>query len=333
MNLLGKWLDEVKKEKAEEFKKSEGSAQIYNSLIDFTQSLKGEIVIKKLQLIFSDYKDKYDSEVNIETVLLARKNPKVATQVGKIVLLLSSILKKIKQIKSVEKVFVDQKKVTCYEMQERIYKILLFYYKAQYFGAKNQLRDGYFICQSLADDLKKAEEYYKANLTVLSENKDKFLDEALNIGKKLKRLKCLIHCSFMIKENAKEGRKVGQKETKAKRAIKYKDAVKLIKDDAANNVKLTSWVTDIATAPKDLFAPKKKEVLYPENADCITLQDNPKKIKIFDLLSHMKQLHVKPFLHDVAGSMIEFPDIDAAIKEAKEKQGGLLKKIKWLFGR
>ena len=331
--IIGKWLEEVKREKTEEFKKSEGSAQLYNTLIDYTNGLKADIVIKKLQLIVSELKEKFDSETDITTLMRNKKNPKESAHLGKIIMFFASISKKVKQIKNLEKDFVDHKKMASYEMLERVYKLLFLYYKTLFYAVNNKLVEAYYICQTLIEEGKKAEEYYKVNAAAAANVKDKFFDEAMGVGAKAKRLKCLIHCVHLMRLNAKKRLAEPAKPDKAKRAVKYKDAIKLIEDDAASAVRLNSWVTSLNTAAKDLIMPRGSKPAYPQIADSVNLPQDPKKIRIVDPLPQLKLLHVKPYLHDVAGSLIGFPDFDAAIKEAKEKKGGLLNKIKWLFGR
>jgi hypothetical protein len=300
--------------------------------------LKADIVIKKLQLIVSDLKDKFDSTIDMTQLLKKKRNPKESVLVGKIVMMFVSILKKIKQIKNLEKDFVDHRKMASYEMQERVYKLLLLYYKAQFFAFNDGLAEAVFICQAIVDELKKAEEYYKANSSVVSSVKDKFFDEAMAIGNKARSLKCLIHCTYAMRAHNKAINAKKEKPDKATRAIKYKDAMKLIEEDSLNNVRLNSFMTDLSKAPKDLIMPKAekkgaKERMYPEIADKLNLPLQPDKLRIVDMLPPLKPLHVKPYMHDLASSFIEFPDLDTAIKEVKEKKGGLFSKIKWLFGR
>ena len=335
LGIIGKWMEEVKREKAEEFKKSEGSAQLYNTLIDYTNGLKADIVIKKLQLIVSDLKDKFDTETDLTMLIRKRKNPKESAAVGKIVMLFVNIPKKVKQIKNLEKDFSDHKRIAGYEMQERIYKLLLLYYKAIYYAINGKLLEAHYIAQSVIEEAKKAEEYQKVNATDIV-SKDKFFDEAMGIGAKAKRLRGLAHCAYIMRETKKTTKEVETVEAKkARRAIKYKDAVKLIEEDAASTTKLNSWTADLSSAPKDLIAkkPKERKAKMPELAGALTLSNNPKKIRIVNDLPAMKSLHVKPYLHNIAESLIEFPDLEATIKEIKEKKTGLFSKIKWLFGR
>ncbi len=337
LGTIGKWIEEVKREKAEEFKKSEGSAQLYNTLIDYTNGLKADIVIKKLQLIVAELKEKFDSETEITTLIQKHKNPKESAAVGKIVMLFINISKKVKQIKNLEKDFSDHKRIAGYEMQERVYKLLLLYYKAIYYAINGKYIEAHHITQSVIEEAKKAEEYYKVNAAAIV-SKDRFFDEGMEIAAKAKRLRGLVHCAYLMRQTMKEKKETVNETAdakKARRAIKYKDAIKLIEDDPATSLKVTTWNLELAKAPKDLIVPKEtnKTTKCSELAEALRLSNDPKKIRIVNELPGLKPLHVKPFLHDIAGSLIEAPDIDTAIKEMKEKKGGLFSKIKWIFGR
>jgi len=329
LGTIGKWTEEVKREKAEEFKKSEGSAQLYNMLIDYTNGMKSDIVIKKLQLIAGEQKEKFENECDLTLLIRKRKNPKESALIGKIVILLINIAKKVKQIKNLEKDFIDQKRIAGYEMQERIYKLLLLYYKAIYYALNNKYLEGHYIAQAVIDEAKKAEEFYKVNSSAITV-KDRFFDEALNIGGKAKKLQTLVHCVYLMRQKAKKEEKETPEMKKAKRAVKYKDAVKLIKEDGLNSAKINAFIPVISNAPKDLIMPSKPKK-YPALADKLNLPDDPKKIRIVNEIPELKSLHVKPYLHDIAGTLVEFPDLDTVIKNAKTKKGGLMNKIKGLF--
>ncbi len=300
--------------------------------------MKADVVIKKLQLIVSDLKEKFEAERDVTQLLRHKKNPKESSQLGKVIMFFANILKKIKQLKNLEKDFVDHKKMAAYEMQERVYRLLLLHYKSQFYAINGKLQEAYYICQTLIEELAKAEEYYKANSGVVSGAKDKFFDEAMALGAKARKFKCLIHCVQAMRERKKEKTATeGEKrDPKARRAVKYKDALKLAEEEAVERVRLNAWMAELDKAPKDLIVPKgssRGARKYPRLAEELNMPSDPKKLRVVDLIPPLKSLHVKPYLHDVAGSMIGFPDLEAAIKDIKSKKGGLMSKIKWLFGR
>ena len=250
-------------------------------------------------------------------------------------MLFATMLKKLKQVKNLEKDFADAKKAVCYEMQERVYRLLMLYYKAQYYTADKHVPEAYFLCQVICDDLRKAEEYAKTNLAIVAVVKDKFFDEAMALGSSVRRLKCLLHCAHLMKAQDKTLKATPDIDPTARRATKHLDALQLIQADSAKDFQLNGWEVNLEKAPSNLIGPKekKKGLSYPPLAECLSLPQDPKKIRIVDPLPQLKPLHVKPYLHDVAGSLIRFPDLDAVLKQVKDKQGGLMSKIKWLFGR
>ena len=213
LTTIGKWTEEVKREKAEEFKKSEGSAQLYNTLIDYTNGLKADIVIKKLKLLVSDIKNKFDKENNLVKLLKKKKSPKEASTVGKIVILFINLSKKVKQIKNFEKDFIDHKKMSGYEIQERVYRLLLLYYKAIYYALNNKLDEANYIAKAVADEQKKAVEYCKVNEFSIIK-KDEFFNEAMSIGPKAKKLAFLVQCINMMRANLKKENKIETPEAK-----------------------------------------------------------------------------------------------------------------------
>jgi hypothetical protein len=337
LTLLGKWVEEVKREKTEEFKKSEGSAVLYNSLLEYTAAIRANAVIKRLQLVVAEAQTKFQTDFNVESLLLRPRNVRCVAAAKKLVMLFSTMNKKVKQIKTLEKDFPDPQKAICYEMQERVYRLLLLYYKTLYYAADKHLPEAYYVAQTLIEEVKKAEEYAKTHAAVVVSVKDKLFEEALGLGKIVKRLKCLLHCAHQMKVQYKLQKAAHTTEPIVKRAINYLDAFKLIEADPANDLQLNGWEMDLAKAPADLIGPtvKPKEtiVAYPPLAGCLSLPLDPQKIRIVDTLPEMKALHVKPYLHDIAGTLIQFPDLSAVLKQLKDKQGGLMNKIKWLFGR
>jgi len=331
LTTLGKWSDEIQREKTEEFKKSESSAQFYNTLIDYTTGLKTDIVIKKLLLLILDAKEKFESECNIAKLLRKKKSSKEAAMVSKIIILFINISKKVKQIKNAGKDFIDHKKMAGYEMQERVFRLLLLYYKAVYYALNNKLAESQFIAQSVVEEAKKAEEYYKVNSSSIT-NKDSFFNEAMSIAPKAKKLECLVQCIYNMRmKGKKEQKEETPEERKARRAMKYKDAIKLIDEDKASRTRLNSWIYNLEQAPNDLITPKGDiRKIKPEG---VVFPDDPKKICIVNELPDYKELHVKPYLHDIAINFIKFPDFGTLINESKSEKGGLFSKVKWLFGK
>jgi hypothetical protein len=330
LTTLGNWSEEIKREKEEESKKSQSSAQLYNTLIDYTAGLKSDIVIKKLQLLILDAKDKFESEYDIAKLLRRKKSPKEAAMVGKIVILFINISKKVKQIKNAEKDFIDHKRMAGYEIQERVFRLLLLYYKAVYYALNNKLGESQFITQSIVEEAKKAEEYYKVNASSIT-NKDPFFDEAMSITPKAKKLECLVQCIYNMRlKGKKEQKQESPEERKARRAMKYKDAIKFIDEDKATTARLNSWIYNLDKAPNDLITPKGD--IRKIKAEEVVLPDDPKKIRIVNELPEYKTLHVKPYLHDIATNFIKFPDFET-INEFKPEKGGLFSKVKWFFGK
>lgn len=324
---LGKWAEEIQREKTEESKRSESSAQFYNTLIEYTSGLKTDVVIKKLKLLLLGAKDKFDSEYDIAMLLRRKKCPKESAAVGKIIILLINLSKKVKQIKNAEKDFIDHKKMAGYEIQERIYKLLLLYYKAIYYALNNKLPESQFIAQAIGDEAKKAEEYCKVNASATA--RDKFFEEAMSVAPKARKLECLVQCVHSMRLKAKNEEESAE-DKKARRAMKYKDAVKLVEEDKAAGARLNSWIFDLDKAPADLITPRGdgKKIM----AEKMVLPKDPKKICIVNELPGYKMLHVKPYLNDLARNFIKFPDFEALI-ESKQEKGGLFSKVKWFFGK
>lgn len=159
---LGNLLDDcqlvIKKEKAEESKRSEATGQLYNVLINYVQQQK--LIASRDRNILQA--TSLSAKIEPETIFSAKKL-KSENRPQNVVRFYEKALKSHRSIMNLEKDFIDPLKLVEYEFYEKLFQGLMVYYIALDYANEKKFTESYKVLQKVQQEVEDAIEFFQRN--------------------------------------------------------------------------------------------------------------------------------------------------------------------------
>lgn len=329
----------IKKENAEETKKSEASGTLFNLLLAYVNKIKNTSILERCLLKAFAYAENIPlSQVFTKQKLRAAQRPQIVMK------LFDKALKALKTI-SQEKGSLEPTKIAEYNQREMIIQVYLKFYIAVHYANEKRYHHAHLVAKRAKED---AERCKKFQPTLTTANDLKKLEEFNQ--NQIEYLLCKSQAVLMLEQQKKidsVGRDLLNMDINDKKPKGGDDALdiiqwlfdsqgNLIEGDADNTLKV-----ELTDGNMDLLSTGGSNILFVDEG-----AENPidkllnskvklnKKAKLVELFPKMQPVMPKPFFFDIAADAIEYPNIAATIKDLEGQStsgGGLLGKLKGAF--
>ncbi|CAI2361175.1 unnamed protein product [Moneuplotes crassus] len=329
----------IQKEKGEEIKKSEASGTLYNLLLGYVNSIKNNSILERCLLkAFANAENIPLAQVFTKQKLKAAQRPQLVMK------LFDKALRALKKI-SQENDALSPDKLNEYQHREMIIQVYLKFYISVHYANEKRYRHSFLVIKRTREEAQRCFEYAQSDATKQEIEELKIFNE-----NQIEYVLCKTQAVMML-EQQKEVDELGEDLGNLELADKQKQYTD-------NILNIAEWLFDDNGNLKDISAAKSiktelidgnmnilntggKNVLFLEDYDENNIDELlrkkikiNKKSKIIDLSSKLQPVMPKPFLFDIAGDGIEYPEISSTIKEIESKasQGSsLLGRIKGAF--
>eukprot|EP00347_Sterkiella_histriomuscorum_P021997 403332041 len=328
----------IKKEKAEESKKSEQSGQLYNILISYVQKLKQQSSIDRNLLQAKTLSKKIDLET-----LFSNQKLKSELRPQNIVRFYEKVIKAQRSIINMEKDIIDPYKTLEFEFYETLYNTYIKYYIGLHYANDRSYQDAFLILQRVNTDIESTIDFAQKNGLQGQKVKKDLQDLQDNLLKNLNLLICKCHAK-LLQQQHEEIQKV-QSELSSMQ-VDTETQLKQVKFDNLYDILFTSSGKQKEhTHQKVRFTDDKLDVLE-QGGKNLKIQNTigdkkaievdklkiSKQFKLVNPIPKFQSVPATPQFFDLAGAYLTYPDLDESIAKYKV-QGGLFSKISGFFGR
>ncbi|CDW82493.1 signal recognition particle 68 kda protein [Stylonychia lemnae] len=332
----------IKKEKAEESKKSEQSGQLYNILISYVQRLKQQSSIERNLLQAKTLSKKIDLDT-----LFSNFKLKSELRPQNIVRFYEKVLKAQRSIQNMEKDTIDPFKQLEYDFYEKLYNTQIKYYIGLHYANERSYQEAFLILTRVSQDIEQTIEFAQKNSLQGQKVKRDLQDLEDNLLKNLNYLICKSH-SKILQTQHEEFSKVQSEisemqidsaigESKSKQ-VKFDNLYDILftsngkkKENLTKKLKITNDRLDfLESQGKNLVI---SSTLGERKAIEVDKLKISKQFKLLNPVPKFQSVPATPQFFDLAGTYVAYPALDETIAKYKPQGGGLLSKLTGFFGR
>ena len=333
--------EQIMRERSEESKKSEGSGQLYTSLLNYIDNMRHEYLIQKILINISQITGKFEEVYKRDVVKLIFQSNKIKNKLcTDIMKLYSNLIKRIKSLKNIDKEGMDPLKVLIMDLREKAYCCFQMFYYAFSFLFQVKFVEAYYLLEHTQENIRKLDEVFEENPDAHNKKTNKLMEEVRGLVSKLEATKCKIQAKLTLDKSrniGKLGGNVENVENKGIQGMKTKNEIMKeftksfsvfegVKDQKYNNYEIE---TNYNIWEENIIRRIESDSNWPLITDTLNVQ-SLSNMKMVDRIPDIKPLHLSPQLLDVADQFITFPDIGRKLKVMKDKQKGFISKA---FGK
>ena len=325
-----------KKRKLRKNKKSDASSTLYNLLLGYVNAIKNTSILERCLLkAFALAENIPLSQVFTSQKLRTGQRPQLVMK------LFDKALKALKKI-SQENDALDPEKITEYNHREMIIQVYLKFFIAVHYANEKRYNHSYLIIKRAREETLRCFEYSDSPATKDEIEKLRVFNE-----NQIEYMLCKCHAILLLQQE-KEVDDLGKDiqnmnlENKSKHSSDNILNIVEFLFDKAGKLKTENDATEMKVELTDgnmnILETGAKNVLMMEedgNHDIDELLRKKirfnKKIKLIDLTPKLQPVMPKPFLFDIAGDGVEYPNIAKAVEETTNQGTGLFGRIKGAF--
>jgi len=312
----------VSKEKTSEAAKSEGSVQIFNSLINYLQSIKLKLSLEKYYEPAQVFQ-----KCNQFELFFAKKREK-AENPETIIKLYTKLIRSQKQLLNNEKESTqnDPRLQTEYDVLEETYNIFKNVAASGAFIIKRRYAQAYSILEFILAKIESViSTYEKQKLSGASKRVDQQIEDLNSLIKNVEFAKCRLHAKVLERESTEfktlqkgmHDVKIDDAKREEGRKSSIYDTLVSKENVAVSFEKLQDFANELGLTHVRIEGDKKEDDKAAQFKESLITAHKGKLPKLVNYIPEIKPVHFKPHIFDIAYDYLEYPEL-----EEKKEEGG-----------
>ena len=323
--------------------KSEGSGEIYSSLLNHIQTTRNELMIDKNILLTKEHMDKINNSTEIEQILV--KNQKSKSRGASILIkLFGNIIKRLIQTSNIEKDSGSGIKMQTLELQQSIYKTLQLFYHGINHIYQLKLKEASLILEKVYDEIGQIVEYYAQNTQITSDLLTVFVQDLKNMIPRIESIQLMVFSRIVFLNELQQTKQneASQINTDVRADSNENNNIKMekkkYKNVCLNDIRKWNNVDfefvknantmnlNLKESDDVLFVPQSKLDNRPKLTQFLNSEASLESWKFVHLVPSVNPVHVEPAQFDIASQLLKFPDVLSFAKEERDKKKSFFKK-------